>query len=70
MSAGGEPMPPAPIGRYVSQARVGAICLRGFASKELKLARMVLQSAHAVTAESPRKLESSARGPRECLCGE
>lgn len=70
MSAGGERMPPAPIGRYVNGVRVDVVCPRRFASRELKLARMVLQSGRAATAESLRKLESAARGPRECLFGE
>jgi hypothetical protein len=69
MSAGGEPMPPAPIGRYESQARVDVICSRRLVSKALKWARMVLQSDRAATAESLRKVESAARGPRECLFG-
>jgi len=70
MSAGGELMPPALIGRSVSQVRVDAICPRLFASKDLKLARMVLQSDRAATAESLRKVESAARGLCECLFGE
>jgi len=70
MSAGGELMPPAPIGRNASQARVDVVCSRRLVSKDLKWARMVLQPDRAATAESLRKVESAARRPRECLFGE
>ena len=71
MSAGGEAMPPALIGRYgESQARVDMICPRRLVLKALKWARMVLQPDRAATAESLREVESAARRPRECLFGE
>jgi len=49
---------------------VDVVCPHRLVSKELKLARMVLQSDRAATAEGLRKVESVARGPRECLFGE
>ena len=71
MSAGGESeCRPRPSADTSTMVRVDVVCSRRFVSKELKLARMVLQSDRAATAANLRKVESVRRGRRECHFGE